>query len=92
MRTKGKLYPKSRERAVDTNIPKDNPDVKNWQIRTANNYDKYAFKNAHFVNFTNHNHTLPQHSSKFELPMIFNQIGIWNGLYLKAWDKQLESD
>lgn len=92
MRSKGKLYPESTEGVVDTNIPKDNPDVKNWQIRTLNNYDKYVLKNAHFVNFTNQNLTLPQHSSELELPMIFNQIGIWNGLSLKAWDKQLESD
>lgn len=29
MRSKGKLYPESIERAVNTNIPKDNPEVKN---------------------------------------------------------------
>lgn len=29
MRSKGKLYPESTERAVDTDIPKDNPEVKN---------------------------------------------------------------
>lgn len=58
--------------------------LKNWQTRTLNNYDKCVLKNTHFVNFTNHNLTHPQHSSELELPTIFNQSGIWNGLYLKA--------
>lgn len=73
-------------------LSKDNPDVKNWQRKTLNNYDKCVLKNAHFVNFTNHNLTHPQHSSELGLAMIFNQSGIWKGLYQKAWDKQLEND